>query len=57
MSTALSFPNGRHFFFENGALMLLVAKTKVTDGRVAELENRIRFCPFCGRPVAAARAE
>jgi hypothetical protein len=56
MGTALSFPNGRHFFFEDGALKLLIAKTKLTDGRVAELENRIRFCPFCGKPIAPATA-
>lgn len=52
IATALSFPAGRHFFVEDGALKLLVAKTPLQGGGEAELENAIRFCPFCGRPTA-----
>ena len=50
LATALSFPAGRHFFVEDGALKLIVAKTSTQGGGVAELENAIRYCPFCGRP-------
>jgi hypothetical protein len=49
LGTALSFLAGRHFFIEDGALKLLVAKTPMQGGGVAELENRVRYCPFCGR--------
>jgi hypothetical protein len=49
LSTALSFPAGRHFFVEDGALKLIVAKTPLHGGGEAELENAIRFCPFCGK--------
>jgi hypothetical protein len=51
LGRAMSFPAGRHFFVEDGALKLLVAKTPLQGGE-AELENKIRFCPFCGRPTA-----
>jgi hypothetical protein len=51
MATAMSFPNGRHFFVEEGALKLTVAKTPVQGGGEAVLESVVRFCPFCGRPV------
>lgn len=52
LSTAMSFPAGRHFFVEDGALKLVVAKTPLQGGGEAELENMIRFCPFCGKPTA-----
>jgi hypothetical protein len=52
LATAMSFPAGRHFFVEEGALKLVVAKTPLQGGGEAELENAIRFCPFCGRPAA-----
>jgi hypothetical protein len=48
MATALSFPDGRHFFVEEGVLKLTVAKTPLADGGEAVLENAVRFCPFCG---------
>jgi hypothetical protein len=48
----MSFPAGRHLFVEDGALKLLVAKTSLQGGGEAELENKIRFCPFCGKPTA-----
>lgn len=51
LATALSFPAGRHFFIEDGLLKLLVAKTPMQGGGEAELENAIRYCPFCGRPA------
>jgi hypothetical protein len=54
MATAMSFPDGRHFFIEDGALRLLVAKARLVDGQVAELEHPVRFCPFCGKPVQGA---
>jgi hypothetical protein len=49
MATALSFPDGRHFFVEEGVLKLTVAKTPLADGGEAVLENAVRFCPFCGK--------
>jgi hypothetical protein len=49
MATALSFPDGRHFFIEEGGLT--VAKTPLRDGGEAVLENAVRFCPFCGKPT------
>ena len=52
MATALSFPAGRHLFVHDGALKLLVAQTPLLDGGEAELENIVRFCPFCGSPTA-----
>jgi hypothetical protein len=52
LATAMSFPAGRHFFVEEGVLKLIVAKTPLQGGGEAELENAIRFCPFCGRPAA-----
>jgi len=52
LGTALSFPAGRNFFIEEGALKLIVAKTPMQGGGVAELENAVRFCPFCGRRTA-----
>ena len=52
LTTALSFPAGRHFFIEDGKLKLLVAKTPLQGGGEAELENAVRFCPFCGKPTA-----
>jgi len=51
LATALSFPAGRHFFIEDGKLKLLVAKTPLQGGE-AELENAVRYCPFCGKPTA-----
>ena len=51
MATAMSFPNGRHFFVEEGALKLIVARTPVQGGGEAVLESIVRFCPFCGRSV------
>ena len=51
MATAMSFPNGRHFFVEDGALNLTVAKTPMQGGGEAVLEYAVRFCPFCGKPV------
>jgi hypothetical protein len=51
LTTALSFPTGRHFFIEDGALKLLVAKTPLQGGGEAELENKIGYCPFCGKSV------
>jgi hypothetical protein len=54
MATALSFPDGRHFFVDGGALKLLVAKARLADGQVAELEHPVRFCPFCGKPMQSA---
>ena len=52
MAAALSFETGRHFFVENGELKLLVAHTPLLDGGEEELENTVRFCPFCGKSVA-----
>ncbi len=52
LATALSFPAGRHLFVEDGALKMLVAKTPLQGGGEAELENKIRYCPFCGKSVA-----
>jgi hypothetical protein len=52
LATALSFPAGRHLSVANSALKLLVAKTPLAGGGEAELENTIRFCPFCGKPTA-----
>jgi hypothetical protein len=52
LATALSFETGRHFFVEDGALKLLVAHTPQLDGSDTELENAIRYCPFCGKPAA-----
>lgn len=51
MTTAMSFPAGRHFFLENGVLMLTVAKAILKDGSEGILEHPVRFCPFCGKPV------
>ena len=48
LAVALSFPTGRHFFVEDNALKLLVAHTPMLDGGDAELENAVRYCPFCG---------
>jgi hypothetical protein len=52
LATALSFSAGRHFFVENGRLKLLVARTPMQGGGEADLENVVRFCPFCGTPLA-----
>jgi len=52
LATALSFPAGRHFFIDDGKLKLLVAKTPLQGGGEAELENAVRYCPFCGKPTA-----
>jgi len=52
LAAALSFPAGRHFFVENGQLKLLVARTLLQGGGEADLENVVRFCPFCGTPLA-----
>jgi hypothetical protein len=52
LATALTFPAGRHFSVENGQLKLLVARTPVQGGGEADLENVVRFCPFCGTPLA-----
>jgi hypothetical protein len=52
LATALTFPAGRHFSIEDGQLILLVARTPMQDGGEADLENLVRFCPFCGTPVA-----
>jgi hypothetical protein len=52
LTTALSFPAGRHFFIEDGKLKLLVAKTPLQGGGEAELENAVRYCPFCGKSTA-----
>jgi hypothetical protein len=53
LAAALSYPfPGRHFQIEDGALKVLVAKTPMQGGGEAELENRVRFCPFCGRSTA-----
>jgi hypothetical protein len=51
MTTAMSFPAGRHFFVENGVLMLTVARAILKDGSEGILEHPVRFCPFCGKPV------
>ena len=51
MATAMSFPDGRHFFVELGALKLTVARTPLLGGGEAVLESVVRFCPFCARPV------
>jgi hypothetical protein len=53
LAAALSFETGRHFFVEGGALKLLVAQTPLLDGGDAELENTVRYCPFCGMPTRA----
>jgi hypothetical protein len=52
LGTALSFPAGRHFFIEDGKLQLLVARTPVQGGGEADLQNAVRYCPFCGQPTA-----
>ena len=52
LAAALSFETGRHFFVEDGELRLLVAHTPLLDGGDEELENTVRFCPFCGKPTA-----
>jgi hypothetical protein len=52
LGIALSFPAGRHFFIEDGKLQLLVAKTPLQGGGEGELQNAVRFCPFCGKPTA-----
>jgi hypothetical protein len=51
MAAALSFETGRHFFVEDGELRLLIAHTPLLDGGESELENVVRFCPFCGKPA------
>jgi hypothetical protein len=51
MHTALSIPDGRHFFIEDGVLMLTVAKAGLKDGGEGVFEHPVRFCPFCGKPV------
>jgi hypothetical protein len=51
MAAALAFETGRHFFVEDGTLRLLVAHTPLLDGGEAELENVVRYCPFCGKPT------
>jgi len=51
LASALSFPAGRHLFVEDGKLQLLVAKTPLQGGGEAELQNAIRYCPFCGKPT------
>jgi hypothetical protein len=53
LATALSFPAGRHLFLKDGKLQLLVAKTPLQGGGEAELQNAVRYCPFCGKPTAA----
>ncbi len=50
----MSFPAGRHFFVENGVLMLTVAKAILKDGSEGILEHPVRFCPFCGKPDLSA---
>jgi hypothetical protein len=57
LAAALSFETGRHFFVEDGALKLLVAHTPQLDGGDAELENAVRYCPFCGKPTAGLFAD
>ena len=52
LAAALSFETGRHFFIEDGELRLLVAHTPMLDGADEELENTVRYCPFCGKPTA-----
>ena len=47
----MSFPAGRHFFVENGVLMLTVARAILKDRSEGILEHPVRFCPFCGKPV------
>jgi len=54
MVTAMSFPDGRHFFVEDGVLMLTVAKAVLQGGGQGVLEHPVRFCPFCGKPVPAS---
>jgi hypothetical protein len=56
MTTAMSVPAGRHFFVENGVLMLTVARAILKDGSEGIIEHPVRFCPFCGKPVQG-RAE
>jgi hypothetical protein len=51
MAVALSFPTGRHLYADDGKLRLLVAQTPLLDGGEAELENVVRYCPFCGKPA------
>jgi hypothetical protein len=51
MTTAMSFPAGRHFFLEHGVVMLTVARAILKDGSEGILEHPVRFCPFCGKPV------
>ena len=51
LAAALSFETGRHFFVEDGELKLLVAHMPQLDGSDEELENTVRYCPFCGRPA------
>ncbi len=50
----MSFPDGRHFFVEDGVLMLTVAKAVLQGGGQGVLEHPVRFCPFCGKPVPAS---
>jgi hypothetical protein len=38
-------------------LKLLVAHTPQLDGGDAELENAVRYCPFCGKPTAGLFAD
>lgn len=52
MTTALSFPYGRHFFVEDGIFKLTAAKTAMQGGGEAVLEHPVRFCPFCGQSTA-----
>jgi hypothetical protein len=33
-------------------LQLLVARTPVQGGGEADLQNAVRYCPFCGQPTA-----
>lgn len=46
----MSFPNGRHFFIEDGVLKLTVAKTPLQGTGEAVLEHPVRFSPFCETP-------
>ena len=42
MAAAMSFPNGRHFFIEDGVLKLTVAQTPLQGGGEAVLEHPVR---------------
>jgi hypothetical protein len=57
LAAALSLETGRHFFVEDGELRLLVAHTPLLDGGDEELENTVRFCPFCGKSTKGLFAE